>query len=173
MYNTPTTLLTFSATKGWQLNKKNYVCVTVCQQFSFIQRWLISSLIFVMSTVAPVHISLYEFLSIGGKGRQPHHQPYSLIRKSRPTNVIMHKANVCIISVSITRATYFISSPVRNLLQSTHLEKSATPTSNVNSPICTGSAAWIKYLAYFWTTAILCVSQMLLKIQINQWTIFV
>ena len=99
--------------------------MTVCQQFSFIRRWLISSLIFVMSTVAPVHISLYEFLSIGGNGRQPHHQPYSLIRKSRPTNVIMHKANVCIISVSITHATYFIPSPVRNHLQSTHLEKTS------------------------------------------------
>lgn len=173
MYNTPTTLfIFFSATKGWQLNKKNCVCVTVCQQFSFIQRWLISSLIFVMSTVAPVHISLYEFLSIGGNGRQPHHQPYSLIRKSRPTNVIMHKANVCIISVSITRATYFIPSPVRNRLQSAHIEKPATSTSKVISPICTESAAWIKYLAYFWTTAILCVSETLLKIQINQRKLF-
>jgi hypothetical protein len=101
---------------------------------------------------ATAHISLFEFLPIGGNGRQPHHQSYSLVRKSCPANVIMHKANVCIITVSITRVTYFIPSPVRNRLQSAHLE---------NLLICL-----VRYVAYlhgvnrmeekstpFWTTA--------------------
>jgi hypothetical protein len=45
--------------------------------------------------------------------------------QSCPANVIMHKANVCIITVSITRFTYFIPSAVRNRLRSVCLEKPA------------------------------------------------